>query len=133
RHERHHHAALPRRRHVLPAHRAAGMGPGARQPEPAVPHRGARSPCGLRLPAPGGPLAHRLPDRVCDPHLAGRGVADDPAADRLTVYTFTARLQQVVDIDPPSDGLEQERVAELLAGWLAPAGCSATWVEESDG
>jgi glutamate carboxypeptidase len=49
------------------------------------------------------------------------------------VETFAGRLQQLVDIDSPSDGLEQERVAELLALWLRPAGCTASWVEEPDG
>ena len=44
-----------------------------------------------------------------------------------------SRLQQLVDIDTPSDGVEQERVAELLAEWLRPAGCSARWVDEPDG
>ena len=44
-----------------------------------------------------------------------------------------SRLQQLVDIDTPSDGVEQERVAELLAEWLQPAGCSARWVDEPDG
>jgi glutamate carboxypeptidase len=47
--------------------------------------------------------------------------------------TFVSRLQQLVDIDSPSDGVEQERVAELVAAWLAPAGCSARWVDEPDG
>ena len=51
----------------------------------------------------------------------------------MIVETFTNRLAQLVDIDSPSDGLEQECVAELLAGWLAPAGCSASWVDEPDG
>jgi glutamate carboxypeptidase len=49
------------------------------------------------------------------------------------VETFTSRLQQLVDIDSPSDGLEQERVAELLAEWLVPAGCRTEWVDEPDG
>ena len=47
--------------------------------------------------------------------------------------TFCDRLQQLVDIDTPSGGVEQERVAELLAGWLAPAGVGVEWVEEPDG
>ncbi len=49
------------------------------------------------------------------------------------IETFCDRLQQLVDIDTPSGGVEQERVAELLAGWLAPLGCRAEWVEEPDG
>ncbi|HEY0387955.1 MAG TPA: M20/M25/M40 family metallo-hydrolase [Gaiellales bacterium] len=49
------------------------------------------------------------------------------------VEAFSSRLQQLVDIDSPSDGLEQERVAELLAGWLEPMGCGAEWVDEPDG
>ena len=51
----------------------------------------------------------------------------------MIVETFTGRLQQLVDIDSPSDGLEQERVADLLAGWLVPAGCTTAWVDEPDG
>ena len=38
-----------------------------------------------------------------------------------------------MNIDSPSGGVEQERVAELIAGWLAPAGCTAAWVDEPDG
>jgi glutamate carboxypeptidase len=49
------------------------------------------------------------------------------------IETFCSRLQQLVDIDSPSGGVEQERVAELVAGWLAPAGCTAAWVNEPDG
>jgi glutamate carboxypeptidase len=49
------------------------------------------------------------------------------------IETFCERLQQLVDIDSPSGGVEQERVAELLAGWLAPLGCRTEWVDEPDG
>jgi glutamate carboxypeptidase len=49
------------------------------------------------------------------------------------IETFCDRLQQLVNIDSPSGGVEQERVAELLAGWLAPLGCRTEWVDEPDG
>jgi glutamate carboxypeptidase len=49
------------------------------------------------------------------------------------IDTFTSRLRQLVDIDSPSDGLEQERVAELLSEWLDAAGCTSAWVDEPDG
>ncbi len=49
------------------------------------------------------------------------------------IETFCDRLQQLVDIDSPSGGVEQERVAELLAGWLVPLGCRTEWVDEPDG
>ena len=39
-----HHAAVPRRRHVLPAQRPAGVGAGRLEREPAVPLRRARAP-----------------------------------------------------------------------------------------
>ena len=35
--------------------------------------------------------------------------------------------------DSPSDGIEQEWVAERVAAWLAPAGCTSRWVAEPDG
>ena len=35
--------------------------------------------------------------------------------------------------DSPSDGTEQEWVAERVAEWLAPAGCTSRWVPEPDG
>jgi glutamate carboxypeptidase len=38
----------------------------------------------------------------------------------------------LVNIDTPSDGVEQERVAELLAEWLAPLGTTAEWIDEPD-
>jgi glutamate carboxypeptidase len=49
-----------------------------------------------------------------------------------TVDVFCSRLQQIVDIDSPSGGLEQEAVAELLAAWLEPVGCTAEWVAEPE-
>jgi len=45
---------------------------------------------------------------------------------------FCARLQALVDTDSPSGGTEQEGVAEQVAAWLAPAGCTLTWVDEPD-
>ena len=49
-----------------------------------------------------------------------------------TVETFCARLERLVAIDSPSGGLEQERVAEELLGWLAPIGVGHRWVDEPD-
>ena len=49
------------------------------------------------------------------------------------IETFCRRLQSLVDIDSPSGGREQERVATLVAGWLEPLGCTWEWVEEPDG
>jgi len=45
---------------------------------------------------------------------------------------FSSRLQQLVDIDSPSEGTEQEAVAEIVAGWLAPLGAVPAWVDEPD-
>jgi glutamate carboxypeptidase len=45
---------------------------------------------------------------------------------------FCARLQALVDTDSPSGGTEQEGVAEQVAAWLTPAGCTRTWVDEPD-
>jgi glutamate carboxypeptidase len=49
------------------------------------------------------------------------------------IETFCRRLQSLVDIDSPSRGVEQERVATLLAEWLLPLGCTSQWVDEPDG
>src|SRR5438128_2227800 len=49
------------------------------------------------------------------------------------IETFCRRLQSLVDIDSPSGGTEQERVATQIAGWLEPLGCAGEWVEEPDG
>jgi glutamate carboxypeptidase len=38
-----------------------------------------------------------------------------------------------VNHDSPSDGTEQEWVAERVAEWLAPSGCTSRWVPEPDG
>jgi glutamate carboxypeptidase len=43
------------------------------------------------------------------------------------------RLEELVNHDSPSDGAEQEWIAERIAEWLAPAGCTARWVAEPDG
>jgi glutamate carboxypeptidase len=53
-------------------------------------------------------------------------------ADRSSVDVFCARLERLVAIDSPSGGLEQERVAEELLGWLAPLGVTHRWVDEPD-
>ncbi len=45
---------------------------------------------------------------------------------------FCDRLQALVDTDSPSEGTEQEGVAEQVAAWLAPAGCAQMWVDEPD-
>jgi glutamate carboxypeptidase len=45
---------------------------------------------------------------------------------------FCDRLQALVDIDSPSEGTEQEAVAERIRAWLAPIGCTQEWVEEPD-
>ena len=45
------------------------------------------------------------------------GTASSGAVD-----LFCDRLETLVNIDTPSDGVEQERVGELLAEWLAPLG-----------
>jgi glutamate carboxypeptidase len=49
------------------------------------------------------------------------------------IETFCNRLQSLVDIDSPSRGVEQERVATLVAEWLEPLGCTRQWVDEPDG
>jgi glutamate carboxypeptidase len=49
------------------------------------------------------------------------------------IDAFCRRLQLLVDIDSPSNGREQERVAALIAGWLQPLGCTWEWVDEPDG
>ncbi len=55
------------------------------------------------------------------------GTASSGAVD-----LFCDRLETLVNIDTPSDGVEQERVGELLAEWLAPLGTSAEWIAEPD-
>jgi glutamate carboxypeptidase len=55
-----------------------------------------------------------------------------PDAPSPTKELFSRRLEQLVNIDSPSDGTEQERVAEVISGWLEPLGVSATWIEEPD-
>jgi glutamate carboxypeptidase len=50
----------------------------------------------------------------------------------VTHDLFCRRLEQLVDIDSPSEGIEQEQVAEIVANWLAPLGVAATWVSEPD-
>src|SRR6478672_13425395 len=66
---------------------------------------------------------------------ASAGARTEPAGAIVArvIGSFCERLQQLVDIDSPSGGVEQERVAELLAGWLAPLGCRTEWVDEPDG
>jgi glutamate carboxypeptidase len=54
------------------------------------------------------------------------------AAVTAAADVFCRRLEQLVNIDSPSEGLEQEAVAELLAAWLEPAGCAAEWVPEPE-
>ncbi|MDX6533827.1 MAG: glutamate carboxypeptidase, partial [Gaiellales bacterium] len=54
------------------------------------------------------------------------------AAVTTTVDVFCHRLEQLVNLDSPSEGLEQEAVAELLAAWLEPVGCTAEWVPEPE-
>ena len=55
------------------------------------------------------------------------GTASSGAVD-----LFCERLETLVNIDTPSDGVEQERVGELLAEWLAPLGTSTEWIAEPD-
>ncbi len=45
---------------------------------------------------------------------------------------FCDRLRALVDIDSPSEGTEQEAVAERIGDWLAPVGCAREWVDEPD-
>jgi glutamate carboxypeptidase len=45
---------------------------------------------------------------------------------------FCSRLQALVDTDSPSGGIAQESVAEQVAAWLVPAGCTQRWVDEPD-
>src|SRR6185437_15097849 len=45
---------------------------------------------------------------------------------------FCDRLRALVDIDSPSEGTEQEAVAQLIGEWLAPIGCAREWVDEPD-
>ncbi|MDX6550968.1 MAG: glutamate carboxypeptidase [Gaiellales bacterium] len=49
------------------------------------------------------------------------------------IESFCRRLQSLVEIDSPSRGVEQERVAALVAEWLQPLGCTSQWVDEPDG
>src|SRR5439155_8442244 len=63
----------------------------------------------------------------------GRAVRRAACIVRRVIETFCRRLQSLVDIDSPSGGREQERVATLVAGWLEPLGCTWEWVEEPDG
>jgi len=49
------------------------------------------------------------------------------------VDRFCSRLEELVNHDSPSDGTEQEWIAERVAEWLAPAGCTSRWVREPDG
>jgi len=51
----------------------------------------------------------------------------------LTVDLFCDRLEQLVNHDSPSDGTEQEWVAERIGEWLSSAGCTLEWVPEPDG
>ena len=50
----------------------------------------------------------------------------------MIVESFCDRLAALVDIETPSEGVEQERVGELLASWLAPRGVTAHWITEPD-
>ena len=54
-------------------------------------------------------------------------------AVQLLTDRFCARLEELVNHDSPSDGVEQEWVAERVAAWLEPAGCTWEWVAEPDG
>jgi glutamate carboxypeptidase len=54
------------------------------------------------------------------------------AAVTTTADVFCRRLEQLVSLDSPSEGLEQEAIAELLAAWLEPVGCTADWVPEPE-
>jgi glutamate carboxypeptidase len=49
------------------------------------------------------------------------------------VERFCFRLAELVNHDSPSDGTEQEWVAERVAEWLADCGCTSRWVAEPDG
>jgi glutamate carboxypeptidase len=59
---------------------------------------------------------------------AARALTGGSPTDR-----FCRLLQPLVDMDTPSGGLAQERVAEALAAQLAPLGCTWRWVDEPDG
>jgi glutamate carboxypeptidase len=50
-----------------------------------------------------------------------------------TTDLFCRRLEELVAIDSPSYGTEQEEVAERIAGWLRAAGAKQTWIDEPDG
>ena len=50
-----------------------------------------------------------------------------------TTDLFCRRLEELVAIDSPSGGIEQEQVAERIAEWLGPAGVERTWIDEPDG
>jgi glutamate carboxypeptidase len=47
-----------------------------------------------------------------------------------TTDLFCERLEQLVVIDSPSEGIEQEQVAAAVAEWLVPSGCSWEWITE---
>jgi glutamate carboxypeptidase len=53
-------------------------------------------------------------------------------AQTATRELFVRRLERLVNIDSPSDGVEQELVAEIIAGWLEPLGTTRFWVDEPD-
>ena len=56
-----------------------------------------------------------------------------PVSAASLTNTFVDRLSRLVAIDSPSYGREQERVATEIESWLAPLGCTSTWVDEPDG
>src|SRR5439155_15949089 len=88
-----------------------------------------------RAPNGGGPERPRGELRALQLRAALGCPVSQPAGAIVArvIETFCDRLQQLVDIDTPSGGVEQERVAELLAGWVAPLGCRTERVEEPDG
>ena len=49
------------------------------------------------------------------------------------IEAFASRLEQLVNIDSPSDEVSQEQVAETVASWLEPLGVAREWVTEPDG
>ena len=52
--------------------------------------------------------------------------------DTAAIEVFCGRLEQLVAIDSPSGGTEQEQVAAELLDWLAPLGVSHRWIDEPD-
>ena len=64
--------------------------------------------------------------------VPGASSVHSPAVPPPSRTSSASGSNELVEIDSPSGGLEQEQVCEPILEWLAPLGCGHEWVAEPD-